>query len=367
MATVLPAKLPMRVFAITFPAITVFTILLVFSLEDIVDFLEHTAQTIAEWMRNSMRHHRRVGWKKRAEALLKDRTAIELLVKRRRKRSTHWMYVIYVLEVTFVTLPVNEVRSALALWGLGTKGVTEGPWASFNSGRHAQLVKEIQQKYIQKPVRQLNRKSIFARSRPRILSMTFFAIFYFVRFLCLAIWLPLLVIEIVILYLYTVALFVYTRCSQRTAYPLEDATVDSDVPFDWTAPLHMLGLSDVYHYPALTLKERAAAHWRRFRARRILPKRHAILHDPNDEPRPLGHSLKRMKPFFVPATRTVANKPKRGYPPMRGIQRQTARTSGFGGLDVDIDHGILEQGQGAPNNVTLTSLGTIVEDIEQRT
>ena len=367
MQTVLPNRLPMMAFAVTLPAITLSTAFLVFNLEDIVDFSHHAAQNFTRWMRRRMRRHHRANWKKRAEALHEDRAATELPVKKRTRKSTHWMYLIYILEAILVTLPVDELRATLGLWGLHTKlayqtpPIPQQPSGRVNSGLRAQMVMVGEQNR-KEQARLRHRQSKFARFTLSYLRKTTFIFSCFVRFLCLTIWLPLLAIELVILYLFTISVFVYTGNSEWTAYP----DPHNERPFDWTVPLQMLHLHDVHQYPEPTPRQRIREHLRHFSTSEKYP-HHTNSNNSQKSPKLLGHTSKRNTTFFQPVTRTVtgifAKKQKRQPTPTQVSHGYSAME---GGLNIDINPSVLEQGQATPNDVPLNNLCTIVEDRERR-
>jgi hypothetical protein len=96
-------------FAIALPSITVFFAFLVFNLETILCAFSTFSENSAYWLRKKMRGHRRRGWKARAVALQEDESITKAPVRRATKQSSGWMYVFFVLEFLFVTLPVAEI------------------------------------------------------------------------------------------------------------------------------------------------------------------------------------------------------------------------------------------------------------------
>jgi hypothetical protein len=377
MQTVLPNTLPMRDFIITLPVITIFTTFLVFNLEDIVDFSQHSTQRLTTWMTNHMRQHRRKTWKRRAKALHEDRTANELPVKKRRRKSTRWMYLLYVLEAVLVTVPVDEVRSALGLWGLrsrfsGKPNVLEQPSDPIDSSQFALLIKQGEQGEKKQKARTLQHSQQSKLARAIISGSKAVAIctFCVVRFLCLSFWIPLLLVEVGILYVWTLLLYLYKANPPKG---IDSVVVEDDlVPFDWMLPIHLLNLHDVHIYPKPKQKQRSNQFWNKWYQSEKNPMRHASSVDSSPGPKPLSRS-RRKTTFFVPVTRTFSDvfgrrlKTHRNAGAADVARNRGARGNGSGGLNIDIDPSILEQGGNSPylpRAVALRNLGPIAESRE---
>ena len=377
MQTVLPNTLPMRDFIITLPVITIFTTFLVFNLEDIVDFSQHTTQQLTTWMTNHMRQHRRKTWKRRAQALHEDQTATELPVKKRRRQSTRWMYLFYVLEAVLVTVPVDEVRSALGLWGLRSRfsrkpNVLEQSSGRINSSQFALLIKQGEQGEKKQKARTLqhSQQSKFARAVISGSKAVATCAFRVIRFLCLSFWIPLLLVELGILYVWTLLLYLYKAHPPKG---IDSVVVEDDsFPFDWMLPVHLLNLHDVHIYPKPKQKQRSSQFWNKWYQSEKNPMRHASSVDSSPGPKPLSKT-RRKTTFFVPVTRTFSDVFGRRPGAHRNAgaaavaRHRGARGNGSGGLNIDIDPGILEQGGNSPHlarAVGLGNLGSIAESSE---
>jgi hypothetical protein len=367
----------MRDFIITLPVITIFTTFLVFNLEDIVDFSQHTTQQLTTWMTNHMRQHRRKTWKRRAQALHEDRIATELPVKKRRRQSTRWMYLFYILEAALVTVPVDEVRSALGLWGLRSRfstkpDVLEQSFGHIDSSQFALLVKHGEQGEKKQKARtfQHSQQSKFARAIIRGSKAVAVCIFCVIRFLFLSLWIPLLLVELGILYLWTLLLYVYK------AHPptgIDSVVVEDDsFPFDWMLPIHLLNLHDVHIYPKPKQKQRSSQFWNKWYQSEKNPMRHTSSVDSNAGPKPLNRT--RRKTTFVPVVRTFSDvfgrrlRANSNAGAAAAARNRGARVNGSGGLNVDIDPGILEQGRNSPHlagAMALGNLGSIAESSER--
>jgi hypothetical protein len=374
MQTVLPNTLPMKVFIITLPIITLVTTFLVFNLEDIVDFTQHTTQRLTMWMRGHMRQHRRKTWKRRAQALHEDLTATELPVKKRRRKTTRRMYFFYILEAILVTVPVDEVRSVLGLWGLRTRfsrrPAVPGHFSGrINSAQRALLVKDQGQKTkeTEARTRQHSQQSKLARTILKGTSIVAAGLFCFIRFLCLIFWVPLLLVELTLLYLWTFLLYLYKGSPTNT---LSSSSVeDQPFPFDWMLPIHLLNLHDVHIYPKPKVKQRTSLFWGKWYQSAMNPMNHVSSGAAAGEPKMLGKTRKRTT-FFVPVTRTLTGVFGRRPRAQRHTAAVTRSKGGHGGLNIDVDPGILEQGRnGTPHDgpVALGNLGSIAEDGELRT
>src|ERR1700712_1414790 len=96
-------------FAVALPAITVFTALLVFNLQMLLDALSSFSEKFTYWLRRNMRSHRRRDWTKRAIALQEDEAMTRAPMRRATKQSSGWVYAFFVLEFVLVTRPVTEI------------------------------------------------------------------------------------------------------------------------------------------------------------------------------------------------------------------------------------------------------------------
>ena len=374
MQTILPPTLPMRDFIITLPVITIFTTFLVFNLEDIVDFSQHTTQQLTTWMTNHMRQHRRKTWKRRAQELHEDRIATELPVKKRRRKSTRWMYLFYILEAVLVTVPVDEVRSALGLWGLRSRfstkpDVLDQSIGRIDSSQFALLVKHGEQGEKKQKARTLqhSQQSKFARAIIRGSKAVAVCIFCVIRFLFLSLWIPLLLVELGILYLWTLLLYVYKA---HPSTRIDSVVVEDDsFPFDWMLPIHLLNLHDVHIYPKPKQKQRSSQFWNKWYQSEKNPMKHASSVGSSPGPKPLNRT--RRKTTFVPVVRTFSDvfgrrlRANSNVGAAAAARNRGARANGSGELNIDIDPGILEQGRNSPHPARAAALGSIAESSER--
>jgi|ERR1700722_11611533 hypothetical protein len=116
MQSILPNGLHMSAFVITICSVTVFTAFLVLNLQIMSEVIESAAGKGTAWLRKLMHGHHRAHWKKTERALKYDRDAKKIPVQSRLRRSTHWMYILFVFESIFITLPVHEIQIVQRLW-----------------------------------------------------------------------------------------------------------------------------------------------------------------------------------------------------------------------------------------------------------
>ena len=107
-----------RTFAITLPAITVGTALFVFNLESVLNIWSTVTEQLTDWLRLRMRQHRRKDWKVRAIALREDIALSRAPVRKARRQSSGWVYLLFLLEYVFVALPISEIMTGLCAAGL---------------------------------------------------------------------------------------------------------------------------------------------------------------------------------------------------------------------------------------------------------
>ncbi|KKY21564.1 hypothetical protein UCRPC4_g03515 [Phaeomoniella chlamydospora] len=107
MQVILPS-LPIKVFIITVPTIFVFTALIIFNLQNIMDLWDFVSSYVTRRLRISMRHHG--SWDRTARSLHYDKITNKAPTSLRGRKSTHWSYVIFLIEALFIHIPVREVN-----------------------------------------------------------------------------------------------------------------------------------------------------------------------------------------------------------------------------------------------------------------
>ncbi|KAF2104083.1 hypothetical protein NA57DRAFT_50929 [Rhizodiscina lignyota] len=105
-----------HIFAAVLPAITVVTALFVFNLHNVVNAWELFTDYISSWLRSSMKEHRRGDWQRTAIALHEDMNASKAPVRKAQKRSSAWVYLVFIIEALIVSLPVGELSNAASLF-----------------------------------------------------------------------------------------------------------------------------------------------------------------------------------------------------------------------------------------------------------
>lgn len=111
MQVVLPS-LPTKVFAITLPVVFLVSVLLVFNLQHILDGSDAVLQNITERLRRVMRRHHRREWRVAEEELKRDRMVHQTPIQKIPRLSSHWMYVLFALDAALLQVPVHEIRWA---------------------------------------------------------------------------------------------------------------------------------------------------------------------------------------------------------------------------------------------------------------
>ena len=105
----------MTAFAISLPAVTIFTLLLISNLRSITQFLEDFASHATSSMRNAMKAHHREDWRETARALHLDSAGRQTPVQRQDRESSHWLYILFLIESVLVFLPVYEIETNIRL------------------------------------------------------------------------------------------------------------------------------------------------------------------------------------------------------------------------------------------------------------
>lgn len=118
MATVLPPSVSMHTFVKTIVSVTIFTAFLVLNLQLLTELVKRLAGRLTILLRKLMERHWRPSWRKTNSALQNDADAAKIPIQNRLRRSSHWMYLIFIIETLLVGIPVYELRAAANLWGL---------------------------------------------------------------------------------------------------------------------------------------------------------------------------------------------------------------------------------------------------------
>ena len=337
MQTVLPNTMPIKVFIITLPVVFLATAFLVFNLEELVDALQRFSLNTTEWMRQRMLEHRSKNWKVAATRLQEDRIATELPIKKRPRKTTKWMYLLFALQAILVSIPVYEVRCAVNLYrrrawaaGAGKKAARHGSLQLTRSDSSI-LAKKVRagEKRRQAYKKRELKQSRFALATLNTIRVTWLLVRQCVRLMLLVVWLPLLVVELFILYLATMVLFVWRGGAQT---PIDPTLAEQKVSFDWILPLHLLGLNDITHYPAPKPHDRAREFWHiLWRSLGDLMNRRAVgRQDQNDEanPRMMVRGSRKTSTFIAPVRRTFTTLFQRRHGSVRAVGRLNGGLNG---------------------------------------
>jgi len=117
MQTILPSSVHPSWFAITICAVTAFTAFLVFNLQLMGEIVEAIIGKGTKGLRERMHGHQRPHWIKTGQALQISRDATTIIVQNRLRRTSHWMYFLFIVETAAVTIPVHELKAASTGWG----------------------------------------------------------------------------------------------------------------------------------------------------------------------------------------------------------------------------------------------------------
>ena len=211
-----PGPKTIKAFAITLPSITIVTVLLVFNLNTIMTACDSLVRRITSGLQRQMKHHYRKDWKDRALALHEDNLTAEPPARKAAKQSSHWAYLLFLIEAIVVTLPVSELDAAIHYYRL-LHSDDDSYWDDDSSKRsdtgtkpRGKRLKEIQSK-VQRAIRQAEEQERRRRDEERGAFRTFLSrlcpsslrvasvllqiVFSFFRVLLLPMWVIIIVID----------------------------------------------------------------------------------------------------------------------------------------------------------------------------
>ncbi|KKZ64020.1 hypothetical protein EMCG_01681 [[Emmonsia] crescens] len=113
-----PSSRTINAFAITLPVITIVSALLIFNLNTLTVAFDSAVRKVTLGLQRRMKLHHRREWKHRALALHQDDISTEPPVRKASKESSHWVYIIFLIETAVVIIPVSELNAALHCYGL---------------------------------------------------------------------------------------------------------------------------------------------------------------------------------------------------------------------------------------------------------
>ncbi|ODH45754.1 hypothetical protein GX48_08169 [Paracoccidioides brasiliensis] len=105
-------------FAITLPIITIVSALVIFNLNALTASFDSAVRKATFGLRGRMKLHHRKDWKQRALALYQDDISAEPPVRKASKQSSHWVYILFLIETATILLPVSELDAALRFYGI---------------------------------------------------------------------------------------------------------------------------------------------------------------------------------------------------------------------------------------------------------
>lgn len=111
MQVVLP-QLPVIYFYITLPCVVVAAALVMFNMQNLFDLYDAIASKITLELREVMSSHHREEWREMGELLRRDRQARQTPIRKIQRSTTHWDYVLFLIESVVFDLPVHELTWA---------------------------------------------------------------------------------------------------------------------------------------------------------------------------------------------------------------------------------------------------------------
>ena len=108
---VIPKTITIRVFAIVLASVTVITLMVCLNLHGIIDNTERSARKCASRLRRHMEAHSFDHWRRIANNLKEDLMASQEPIKKFERKSSGWMYFVFVLEFVFIAIPAHEIRA----------------------------------------------------------------------------------------------------------------------------------------------------------------------------------------------------------------------------------------------------------------
>lgn len=229
MQTILPSTVHPSWFAITICAVTAFTVFLVFNLQLMSEVMEAMIGKGTKGLRERMHEHQRPHWIKTGQALQMSREATAIIVQNRLRRTSHWMYFLFIVETATVTIPVHELKAARTGWGHLKKDSSEKQ--DLKPNLHGNLLVPL-------PPTLEDRRGIIEKAA-RVTGHTLFCLF---RAIFVPLWLLLVGVEIVML-------LVYLQLSSSTKHITPIGVLENGFPEPprkpsaWKMALRKLGFS----------------------------------------------------------------------------------------------------------------------------
>ncbi|KAK2811088.1 hypothetical protein FQN50_002424 [Emmonsiellopsis sp. PD_5] len=217
-----PNPTTINAFAIAFPIITIVSALLIFNLNNLTTAFDTVVRNTTSVLLRKMKLHSRSDWKSRAQALQQDNIMAEPPVRKASKQSSHWVYMLFLIEAALVLLPVSELKAALCCYGLfDSESDSDSDLDDYDSEGEADTEKprNERQKEVQRKVKRTARQAeeqerrnlerengaLWAisnriyRSSVHLVHGLIWTIFTLLRAILLPVWIILLLIEYILL------------------------------------------------------------------------------------------------------------------------------------------------------------------------
>src|SRR2546423_668574 len=204
MATVLPSTVSVHTFAVTLISVTIFTAFLVLNLQLLTELVKRLMGQLTILLRRLMQRYWRRSWRKTIVALQNDTDAAKIPTQNRLRRSSHWMYLVFIIEILLIGTPVHELRAAANIWGLSSYWEAKAAAAKarppiFSRGRQVDTDPDAYEKQRRAEASE-NRRLRWKLVRgvlltvPRIVLLPLSTAVVFLELICLMLWFSLPVI-----------------------------------------------------------------------------------------------------------------------------------------------------------------------------
>ena len=209
----------MQTFATILPIVTVVTGILIFNLHDLTDIYNVTTDRTASWIRKQMLESHGTGWKSTVRLLESERASMAPITTMKSRQRSAGIYILFLLDSMFITLPVQEVIALFHLYGFfkwlqsrfGSDPETNDPNVP---GQPESLASKVRAEY---------QRQKEAESKPNqvssVLQGAFLLISSLLRAVLTLLWAPMVLLDFVALSLYYASVGVPSWGSAVSAIP----------------------------------------------------------------------------------------------------------------------------------------------------
>ena len=192
----------MQTFAIVLPIVTIVTGILIFNLHDLTDVYIVTTDRITSWIRKQMLRSQGTGWDSTVRLLESERASMAPITTMKPQRRSAMIYMVFLLEFIFLTLPVQEVTALIHIYGffkwLRIKFEADPEKEDQNEPRQPE---SFASKVRVEAQRQKEAQS--KRTQPSsVLKGAFILVFSLLRAVLILLWAPIVLLDFVAVFLY---------------------------------------------------------------------------------------------------------------------------------------------------------------------